>query len=48
MCQLQRCRWRYPTAKAERLLGYAPALTFREGMGRTASWLEFVALTARA
>ncbi|MEO7799474.1 MAG: NAD(P)-dependent oxidoreductase [Opitutaceae bacterium] len=44
MCQLQSCRWRFPITKAERVLGYAPAHTFQEGMTRTASWLVFVGI----
>jgi len=41
MCQLQSCRWRFPIAKAERILGYQPALTFAAAMERTAAWLRF-------
>lgn len=47
MCQLQACRWRFPTAKAERVLGFAPALTFADGMKRTATWLEFTGIARR-
>jgi nucleoside-diphosphate-sugar epimerase len=41
MCELQACPWRFPTAKAERILGYAPGLTFAAAMERTAAWLRF-------
>ncbi len=47
LCGLHACRWRFPTAKAERLLGFAPALSFADGMARTAAWLEYVALSRR-
>jgi len=47
LCQLQSCRWRLPTAKAERLLGYEPRLSFAEGMARTGAWLEFAGLVRR-
>lgn len=41
MCELQRCRWRFPIARAERILGYHPALSFEAAMQRTAAWLRF-------
>lgn len=41
MCQLQGCQWRFPTTKAERILGYSPAVSFAEAMDRTAAWLRF-------
>ncbi|MEI6465913.1 MAG: NAD(P)-dependent oxidoreductase [Verrucomicrobiota bacterium] len=41
MCELQSCRWRFPIAKAERVLGYHPALTFDAAMQRTGAWLRF-------
>lgn len=44
MCLLQSCRWRYPTAKAEKLLGYHPAFSFEETMTRTAAWLRFTGI----
>jgi nucleoside-diphosphate-sugar epimerase len=47
MCQLQNCRWRYPTAKAEQVLGFTPPLSFAESMQRTAAWLEFAGLTRK-
>ncbi|HEX2853348.1 MAG TPA: NAD(P)-dependent oxidoreductase [Opitutaceae bacterium] len=47
MCQLQSCHWRYPTAKAEQLLGFSPPVPFLEGMHRTSAWLQFVGLTRR-
>jgi len=45
---LQSCRWRYPTAKAERVLGYKAAASFGEGMRRTSEWLKFVGIAHRA
>jgi len=44
MCQLQSCHWRFPTAKAEKILGFAPALSFGEAMQRTGAWLEFTGI----
>ena len=44
MCLLQSCRWRYPIAKAERVMNFAPALSFAEGMKRTGAWLRFTGL----
>ncbi len=44
MCQLQSCRWRFPTAKAEKMLGFVPALPFGEAMRRTGAWLEFTGI----
>lgn len=47
MCQLQSCRWRYPTAKAEQVLGFTPPLSFAESMRRTEAWLEFAGLSRK-
>lgn len=47
MCLLQSCRWHFPIAKAERLLGYSPTLSFNDAMTRTAAWLRFTGI-ARA
>jgi 2-alkyl-3-oxoalkanoate reductase len=47
MCLLQSCQWRFPTAKAERVLGYAPRFTFAEAMRRTGAWLEFTGIARR-
>lgn len=44
MCQLQSCQWRFPIAKAERILGYAPTLSFNDAMSRTAAWLKFTGI----
>ena len=41
MCQLQSCHWRFPTTKAEKILGFTPTLSFGEAMQRTGAWLEF-------
>jgi nucleoside-diphosphate-sugar epimerase len=41
MVGLQTCRWRIPFAKAERMLGYQPQVTFAEGMHRSIGWLQF-------
>jgi len=48
MCLLQSCRWRFPTANAERVLGFAPTLRFAEGMQRTAAWLRFTGVVRPA
>jgi len=47
MCQLQSCRWRFPTAKAEKVLGFAPALSFGDAMKRTGAWLEFTGIARK-
>jgi nucleoside-diphosphate-sugar epimerase len=47
MCLLQSCQWHFPIAKAERVLGYAPALTFNDAMRRTAAWLQFTGIARR-
>ena len=47
MCQLQSCRWRFPIAKAERVLCYAPALSFNDAMARTAAWLQFTGIARK-
>lgn len=38
---LGQCQWRLPIAKAERLLGYEPPVSFTEGMRRSIGWLRF-------
>jgi nucleoside-diphosphate-sugar epimerase len=38
---LQQNRWRFPHTKASQTLGYAPLVTFAEGMQRSLSWLRF-------
>ncbi len=38
---LQQCRWQMPCAKAEKTLGYAPRISFAEGMARSVGWLKF-------
>jgi nucleoside-diphosphate-sugar epimerase len=38
---LQLCNWRMPCAKAEKLLGYKPEISFSEGMHRSIGWLKF-------
>jgi nucleoside-diphosphate-sugar epimerase len=47
LCQLQSCQWRFPTAKAERVLGYKPGLTFAAAMERTAAWMRFAGVVRR-
>jgi nucleoside-diphosphate-sugar epimerase len=47
MCLLQSCQWHFPIAKAERVLGYAPALTFNDAMRRTAAWLQFTGIARK-
>ncbi|MDD5348912.1 MAG: NAD-dependent epimerase/dehydratase family protein [Chthoniobacteraceae bacterium] len=41
MTLLQQCRWRLPIRKARALLGYAPPVSFAEGMRRSIGWLAF-------
>jgi nucleoside-diphosphate-sugar epimerase len=37
---LQSCRVRLPIAKAERLLGFDPPVSFAEGCRRSVEWLR--------
>ena len=41
MSLLYRCAWKLPDAKARRLLGYRPRVSFAEGCRRTIGWLGF-------
>jgi nucleoside-diphosphate-sugar epimerase len=47
MCQLQSCQWHFPIAKAERVLGYSPALSFNDAMRRTGAWLQFTGIARK-
>ena len=47
MSLLQSCRYKLPYAKAERLLGYAPRVSFVDGMWRTIGWMEFAGYPVR-
>jgi hypothetical protein len=38
---LQTCSYRFPTAKARRMLGFAPPVAFDEACRRTVAWLGF-------
>jgi 2-alkyl-3-oxoalkanoate reductase len=38
---LQTCEYRFPTAKARRVLGFAPPVAFDEACRRTIAWLAF-------
>jgi nucleoside-diphosphate-sugar epimerase len=38
---LQQCEWQMPCAKAEKLLGYQPQISFAHGMERSIGWLKF-------
>jgi len=38
---LQTCGYRFPTAKARRMLGFAPPVAFDEACRRTVAWLGF-------
>ncbi len=38
---LQMCEYKIPITKAERMLGYAPRVSFEEGMRRSVDWLRF-------
>jgi len=40
MALLHSCRVRLPTAKAERLLGFSPPISFAEGCRRSVEWLR--------
>jgi len=39
MSTLQQCTWKYSSEKAAKALGYAPPVTFEEGMRRSMAWL---------
>ncbi len=41
MAGLQRCAYKLPTAKAEKVLGYRPSVSFEEGCRRSLAWLRF-------
>jgi nucleoside-diphosphate-sugar epimerase len=41
MAALQQCNWQMPCAKARKLLGYKPKISFAEGMERSIGWLKF-------
>ena len=41
MTQLFACRTRLPHARATRLLGYIPPVSFDEGLRQSVTWLEF-------
>jgi 2-alkyl-3-oxoalkanoate reductase len=38
---LQTCGYRFPTAKARRMLGFAPPVAFDEARSRTVAWLAY-------
>lgn len=38
---LQKCRWKLPHARAASALGYAPAVSFADGLSRSLAWLAF-------
>jgi nucleoside-diphosphate-sugar epimerase len=41
VAMLQQNRWRFPHTKASQALGFAPPVTFTEGMRRSLAWLRF-------
>ena len=41
MVLLQQCGYRLPFAKAERLLGYQPPVSFATGLKGTLDWLKW-------
>jgi nucleoside-diphosphate-sugar epimerase len=41
---LQQCQWKLPNAKAARILGYTPPVSFREGLRRSLAWLDFAGI----
>lgn len=44
---LQQCNWKLPNEKAQRILGYNPPVTFRQGVAFSLDWLDFIGLTKR-
>jgi nucleoside-diphosphate-sugar epimerase len=47
MSLLQRCRYKLPSDKATRLLGFDPSVSFELGCRRTVKWLEFAGYPVR-
>lgn len=45
---LQTCGYRFPTAKARRMLGFAPPVAFDEACRRTVAWLGFAGFPVAA
>lgn len=45
---LHSCSVRLPSAKAERMLGYRPPISFDEGCRRSVAWLEFAGYPTRS
>ncbi len=41
LASLQQCEWRLSFSKANRILGYSPQVSFRDGMRRSVQWLKF-------
>lgn len=41
MALLQQCTWKLPHIRAARRLGYAPHVTFAEGLRRSLAWFDF-------
>ena len=41
LADLQACAWKLPSVRAEAVLGFAPPVSFAEGMRRTAAWWRF-------
>jgi nucleoside-diphosphate-sugar epimerase len=46
MALLYRCAYKLPFAKATRLLGYQPIVSFGEASARTVAWLGFAGYRA--
>ena len=45
---LQLCRWQMPCAKAEKMLGCHPKVSFHDGMARSIGWLKFAGFPIEA
>jgi nucleoside-diphosphate-sugar epimerase len=45
---LQLCEWEMSCAKADKMLGYAPTVTFADGMQRSIGWVKFAGYPIRA
>jgi hypothetical protein len=41
MSLLHQCQYKLPDAKARKVLGYSPSVSFAEGSRRTVGWLAF-------
>ena len=46
--RLQQCEWRFPCDQAKRMLGYAPVVSFEQGLQSTVAWLRWAGLIGKS